>query len=99
MSGAHVGARRENAGMLSPPPSNSERVQSMAASLGCTVGVYAPPSGPAHPALLGSAASFSATLVEFGARFDPQEKIYLFSNWPTLEAALRHVLDQRQAAR
>ncbi len=84
--------------MLLPPPSGSERAQALAAKLGCAVGHCSLPSGHLQPALLGSPTSFAATLAEFGARFDDQEKLYLFANWPTMEAALQHVVDQRRAA-
>lgn len=86
--------------MLLPPPDGFDRAQALAAKLGCTVQVCVTAtetaSSHAQPALLGSTASFASTLSEFGARFDEQEKVYVFSNWPTLEAALQHVLEQRR---
>lgn len=83
--------------MLLPPPSSTAKVQALAAQLGCTVGEFSPPFGHMKPALLGSVSGFSSTLAEFGGRFERREKVYVFSNWSTLEAALRHVIDQRGA--
>lgn len=81
--------------MLSPPPTGTEKVQALAAQLGCTAGEVSSPDSPALPALLGSTKGFSTALEEFGGRFDSREKVHVFRNWPTLEAALQHVIDQR----
>lgn len=80
--------------MLLPAPTGSERAQALAAKLGCTVGEFSPSFGHMKPALLGSMAGFSATLAEFGGRFERRDKVYVFANWPTVEAALQHVIDQ-----
>ncbi|MET3373443.1 hypothetical protein ABIC89_002505 [Variovorax boronicumulans] len=51
------------------------------------------------PALLGSVSGHSSVLAEFGGRFEQGERVYLFANWPTLEAALQHIVDERKRAR
>ncbi|MGJ7524840.1 hypothetical protein [Variovorax sp. GB1P17] len=73
-------------------------MQALAAQLGCMVREFSPNSGHAQPALLGSTKGFSTALEEFGARFDDLEKVHIFRNWPTLEAALQHVIDERAKA-
>lgn len=87
---------RQNGAMLLPAPTGSERAQALAAKLGCTVGEFSPSFGHMKPALLGSVAGFSATLAEFGGRFERKDRVYVFANWPTLEAALQHVIDERR---
>lgn len=84
--------------MLHSPPSGTEKVQALAAQLGCTASEFSLDSGHRQPALLGSTKGFSTALEEFGARFDDRDKVYIFRNWPTLEAALQHVIDERANA-
>ena len=79
--------------MLLPAPKGSERAQALAAQIGCTVGEFSPSFGHMKPALLGSVAGFSATLAEFGGRFERRDRVYVFANWPAMEAALQHVIN------
>jgi len=88
----------QNRNMLLPAPLGSQRAQGLAAQLGCTVGEFASSDGQPEAALLGSVASLADMLLEFGARFDPGEKVYVFRNWPTLEAALRHIVNSRKSS-
>jgi len=45
---------------------------------------------------VGSTTGFCRVLAEFGGRFDHGEKVYVFRNWPNLEAALAHVIESRK---
>lgn len=81
--------------MLLPASADFQRAQGLAAKLGCTVAELASSDGHLQVALLGSVARLADILLEFGARFDNDEKVYVFRNWPTLEAALRHIVDSR----
>lgn len=85
--------------MLLPAPHGTERIEGLASRLGCTVGQLTEPHGEFRPALLGSVGSFAASLREFGGGWDPTDKVYFFASWPMLEAALRHVVDERERAR
>ncbi|MDZ4361538.1 MAG: hypothetical protein U1B84_34870 [Variovorax sp.] len=82
--------------MLLTRPSGTDRVQSLATQLGCSVGEFSMAHGRMKPALLGSVSGHSSVLTEFGGRFDRGEQVYLFASWPTLEAALQHIVDQRK---
>ncbi|MDQ0044674.1 hypothetical protein [Variovorax boronicumulans] len=85
--------------MFHPPPRGTERVQTLAAKLGCTVGELDEPGERPKPALLGSLSGASKVLEEFGGRWNPAENVYLFANWPMLEAALQHVAEAREKSR
>ncbi|MDP9877699.1 hypothetical protein J2W26_002004 [Variovorax boronicumulans] len=74
-------------------------MQSLAMQLGCSVGEFSSTFGRMKPALLGSMSAHSSVLAEFGGHFDRGEKVYLFASWPTLEAALQHIVDQRKKDR
>lgn len=76
--------------MLLPPPSGTDRVQGLAARLGCTVAVHCEPYGRPKAAVMGSVSSLAMTLKEFGGRWDKTERVYVFATWPILEAALAH---------
>jgi len=84
--------------MLLPVTNGAERAETLAARLGCTVASFSEPQGPARPALLGSVATFAATLEEFGGRWEAGDKVHVFVSWPMLEAALQHVIAQRERA-
>jgi hypothetical protein len=84
--------------MLFPAPAGSDRAQALAAEVGCTVGEFSPPFGHMKPALLGKVAGFSKALETFGGRFDRRQRVYVFPSWPTLEVALRLVLEQRDGS-
>ena len=85
--------------MFLPPPHGTERIQSLAARLGCVVGEFNDPSSRTKPALLGSLSGSAKILEEFGGTWHQVERIYLFANWPMLEAALQHVADARERSR
>lgn len=82
--------------MLHPVSDGAERAENLAAKLGCTVVWFCEPYGPLKPALLGSFGAFASTLKEFGGRWNREDKVYFFGSWPLLEAAMRHVIDQRE---
>jgi hypothetical protein len=88
----------ENARMLLPVSNGAERAETLAAKLGCTVVCCREPQGQTKPALLGSVGTFASTLEEFGGRWDPDDKVHVFASWPMLEAALQHVIAQRERA-
>lgn len=83
--------------MLFPAPAGSDRAQALAAEVGCAVGEFSPPFGHMKPALIGAVKGFSTALETFGGRFERRQRVYVFPSWPTLEAALRYVLDRRAA--
>ena len=86
--------------MFLPPPHGIDRAQTLAARLGCVVGeLMDEQDGRAKPALLGSLMSAAKTLEEFGGRWDQAERVYVFANWPMLEAALQHVVFEREKSR
>lgn len=85
--------------MLLPPPHGTERIQSLAARLGCAAGELNDPSGLTKPALLGSLSGSAKILEEFGGTWHQVERVYLFANWPMLEAALQHVAGARERSR
>jgi hypothetical protein len=85
--------------MFLPPPHGTDRVQALAAKLGCAVGELAGPDGGAKPALLGSLSGVAITLEEFGGRWDQTDRVYLFASWYMLEAALKHVIEEREKPR
>ncbi|CAA2109768.1 hypothetical protein [Variovorax paradoxus] len=85
--------------MFLPSPRATERAQALAARLGCDVGDFTEPYGVPKPALLGSLSGFAVTLKEFGGRWDRTDRVYFFASWPMLEAALQHVLEQRDRSR
>ena len=78
--------------MMFPAPAGSDRAQALAAEVGCTVGEFSPPFGHMRPALIGKVSGFSKALETLGGRFDRRERVYVFPSWPTLEAALQHVI-------
>ncbi|WPG41028.1 hypothetical protein [Variovorax sp. EBFNA2] len=85
--------------MLLSRPSGTDRVQFLAAQLGCSVGEFSAAFGRMKPALLGSVSGHASVLAEFGGRFEQRERVYVFANWPTLEAALQHIVDERNTVR
>lgn len=85
--------------MLLPPPSGTDRVQGLAARLGCTVAEHCEPYGQFKPALLGSLSGLALTLKEYGGRWDRVERVYVFANWPMLEAALEYCVRHKDEAR
>ena len=85
--------------MFLHPPQSTERVQSLAAKLGCVVGELQEAGGRKKPALLGSLTGFATILGEFGGKWDEADKVYVFANWPMLEAALQHVAEARDKPR
>ncbi|MGJ7608785.1 hypothetical protein ACSFA7_30915 [Variovorax sp. LT1R20] len=94
-----AGLTGENQGMFLPPPQGTERVQLLAARLGCVVGELDEADGRKKPALLGSLSGFAKVLEEFGARWDQADRVYVFATWPMLEAALQHMADGRGQSR
>lgn len=82
--------------MFVSSPRATDRAQRLAAQLGCAVGDFMEPYGLPKPAILGSLSSVAITLKEFGGRWDRTEKVYFFANWALLEAALQHLLEQRE---
>lgn len=85
--------------MLLPPSSGTDRAQGLAARLGCTVAEHCEPYGKSKPAVLGSLSGLALTLKEFGGRWDRVERVYVFANWPMLEAALEYCVRNKDEAR
>lgn len=85
--------------MLLPPPNGTDRVQGLAARLGCTVADHCELYGQPKPALLGSLSGLALTLKEFGGRWDKVERVYVFASWPMLEAALEYSIRHKEEAR
>lgn len=81
--------------MFLPPPHGTDRVQALAAKLGCAVGELARSDEGAKPALLGSLSGVAATLEEFGGRWDQADRVHFFASWHMLEAALKHIVEER----
>jgi hypothetical protein len=84
--------------MLFPVSGGAERAEALALKLGCSVASFCEPYGQVRPALLGSVGAFASTLKEFGGRWDRVDRVYFFASWPMLEAALQHVIAQRERA-
>ncbi|MCT8180737.1 hypothetical protein ACEN9J_39940 [Variovorax sp. Varisp41] len=76
--------------MLLSPPSGMDRVQGLAARLGCSVAVHCEPYGRPKAAVMGGVSSLAMTLKAFGGRWDRTERVYVFASWSMLEAALAH---------
>ncbi|MDQ0608096.1 hypothetical protein QF040_001620 [Variovorax sp. W2I14] len=85
--------------MFIHPPKGTERAQTLAAKLGCVVGELDEAGGRAKPALLGSLSGSAKILEEFGGTWHQAERVYLFANWPMLEAALQHLAEEREKSR
>ncbi|CAA2109475.1 hypothetical protein [Variovorax paradoxus] len=82
--------------MFVPSPRTTERAQRPAARLGFAVGDFNEPYGLPKPAVLGSLSGVSMTLKEFGGRWDRTDRVYFFASWPMLEAALEHLISERE---
>ena len=85
--------------MFIHPPKGTERAQTLAAKLGCVVGELDEAGARAKPALLGSLSGSAKILEEFGGTWHQAERVYLFANWPMLEAALQHLAEEREKSR
>ncbi|MDP9912300.1 hypothetical protein J2W27_004426 [Variovorax boronicumulans] len=85
--------------MLLARPSGTGRVQSLATRLGCNAGELSSSYGRVKPALPGSVSGHSSVLRSSKDASIEREKVYLCASWPTLEAALQHIVDERKKER
>ena len=64
------------------------RIQELADHLGLGLAEVHPTFGPRKPGLVGRTGRYGAQLRAAGARWDRAHQVFVFADWPTLEAAL-----------
>ena len=68
-----------------------EEISKLAESIGCQAGESVKGSGYGKPGLVGDTFKIKDQLKAAGAKFDGENKAWVFESWAELEAAIRSV--------